>query len=84
MAGKPIDMNKLRKVLKLYTQGKSKSFISDYLRLSRNTVKKYIKQFNGLKVTFEDLAQMDDAKLEELFINTQLQEIPRRQNCKLK
>ncbi len=76
MAGKPIDMNKLRKVLKLYTQGKSKSFISDYLRLSRNTVKKYIKQFNELKVTFEDLTQMDDAKLEELFINTQLQETP--------
>jgi len=73
MAGKPIDMNKLRIVLKLYAQGKSKSFISDYLRLSRNTVKKYIKQFVALRITFEDLAQMDDAKLEELFIKTQTQ-----------
>ncbi len=71
MAGKPIDMNKLRIVLKLYAQGKSKRFISDYLRLSRNTVKKYIKQFAALKVTFEDLVQMDDAKLEELFIKAQ-------------
>jgi len=75
MAGKPIDMSKLRKVLKLYTQGKSKSFISDYLNLSRNTVKKYIKQFNELKITFEEVNQMDDAKLEELFIKTQLEEL---------
>jgi transposase len=75
MAGKPIDMSKLRKVLNLYTQGKSKSFISDYLGLSRNTVKKYIKQFNALKVTFEDLREMDDVKLEELFIKAQRQEL---------
>jgi len=66
-------MKKLRLVLKLYAQCKSKSFISDYLRLSRNTVKKYIKQFVALRVTFEDLTQMDDAKLEELFIKTQTQ-----------
>jgi len=75
MAGKSIDMSKLRKVLKLYCQGRSKSFISDYLRLSRNTVKKYIRQFNQLKVSFEDLKEMDDAKLEELFITTQTQEL---------
>lgn len=72
MAGKSIDMNKLKKVLKLHSQGKSKRFISDYLRLSRNTVKKYIKQFSGLKITFEDLTQMDDTKLEELFIKAQV------------
>jgi len=75
MAGKPIDMSRLRKVLKLYTKGKSKSFISKYLRLSRNTVKKYITQYNGLKITFEELDQMDDTKLEELFIKTQLQDL---------
>jgi transposase len=76
MAGKPIDMSKLRKVLKLYTQGKSKSFISDYLRLSRNTVKKYIRQFHELKITLEELNELDDAKLEELFIKTQTQDLP--------
>jgi transposase len=78
MAGKPIDMNKLRIVLKLYTQGKSKGFISDYLRLSRNTVKKYIKQFVALKITFEDLAQMDDSQLEELFIKAQTLDVSPR------
>jgi len=38
MAGKTIDMSKLRKVIKLYAGGKSKVFISTYLGLSRNTV----------------------------------------------
>jgi transposase len=68
MAGKPIDMSKLRKALKLNTQGKSKVFISNYLGISRNTVKKYIKQFGLLKITFDELDQLSDAELEELFI----------------
>ena len=67
MAGKTIDMSKLRKVIKLYVGGKSKVFISTYLGLSRNTVKKYIKQFNGLKVTFEELDRLSDLDLDELF-----------------
>ena len=34
MAGKTIDMSKLRKVIKLHVGGKSKVFISGYLGLS--------------------------------------------------
>ncbi len=71
MAAKPIDMSRLRKVLKLHVQGKSKVFISNYLRLSRNTVKKYIKQFIGLNITFDDLSGLSDVELEELFIKSQ-------------
>jgi transposase len=71
MAGKPIDMSRLRKVLKLHVQGKSKSFISNYLRLSRNTVKKYINQFSKLKITLDELVNIEDKKLEELFISSQ-------------
>lgn len=71
MAAKPIDMSKLRKVIKLHVQGKSKLFISSYLNLSRNTVKKYIRQFIGLKLTFEELNVLDDVKLEELFLKPQ-------------
>lgn len=67
MAGKTIDMSKLRKVIKLYVQGKSKVFISSYLGLSRNTVKKYIKQFSGLKITNEELEKLTDLDLDELF-----------------
>ena len=40
-------MSKVRKVTKFYLNGKSKVFISSYLGLSRNTVKKYIKQFGN-------------------------------------
>ena len=58
-------MNKLRIALKLYCEGKSKLFISNYLRLSRNTVKKYIKQFESLKISFEELSDFDDVKLED-------------------
>ena len=67
MAAKTIDMSKLRKVIKFYVQGKSKVFISSYLGLSRNTVKKYIKQFSGLKLTYEDLDKLTDTALDELF-----------------
>ena len=42
MANKVTDMSKIRKVIKFHCGGKSKLFISDYLSLSRNTVKKYI------------------------------------------
>ncbi len=70
MAGKTIDMSRLRIVLKLYFQGKSKRFISNYLRLSRTTVKKYISQFERLKLTLGDLEEINNEKLEELFIKT--------------
>ena len=68
MSGKPIDMSKLRNVIKLYTQGKSKIFISEYLQLSRNTVKKYINQFLSSKKTFEELSSLNDLELESLFL----------------
>ena len=78
MGAKPIDMSKLRKVLKLHVQGKSKLFISSYLNLSRNTVKKYIRQFVSLKLTFEELDSLDDLKLEELFLKPQEEELTPR------
>ena len=71
-------MNRLRIVLRLYSQGKSKRFISDYLKLSRNTVRKYILLFEGLMITLEDIQQMDDLKLEALFIKAGEQQLPDR------
>lgn len=68
MAGKPIDMSKLRKTLKLHVQGKSKVFISNYLGISRNTVKKYLRVFEYFKLTFEELDKLSDAELESRFI----------------
>jgi transposase len=69
MANKIIDMRKVRKVITLHHQGKSKVFISKYLSLSRNTVKKYIALYQLLNLSIEDINQKSDAELEEFFIN---------------
>jgi len=60
-------MSKLRTVLKLYCQGQNKLQISTTTRLSRNTVKKYIHAFIGLKTTWEEINQRSDKELNELF-----------------
>lgn len=69
MANKIIDMRKVRKVITLYHQGKSKVFISKYLSLSRNTVKKYVALYQLLNLSIEDIRQKSDSELEELFSN---------------
>jgi hypothetical protein len=45
MANKLTDMSKVRKVIQMHHQGKSKLFISKYLSLSRNTDKKYLRAY---------------------------------------
>lgn len=67
MANKVTDMSKIRKAIKLHCSGKSKQFISRYLTLSRNTVKKYISLFEGESLTLEAINQKTDIELEELF-----------------
>ena len=72
MANKSIVMSKLRRLLQLHNQGKSKLFISKYLDLSRNTVDKYL---TILKITgkpVEDLLLLDDIRLEKVFIKKQV------------
>jgi len=68
MANKPIVMSKLRRVLQLYHQGKSKKFISEYLGLSRNTVDKYITQCLLLEKPIEEIIALSDLDLEKLLI----------------
>src|SRR6218665_321663 len=67
MANNPINMTKLRHVLKLYCQGQNKLQIATTTGLSRNTVKKYLRAFVGLKTTWEDLSKLSDKELDELF-----------------
>lgn len=70
MANKPIVMSKLRKILQLYLKGKSKQFISKYLGISRNTIKKYLRQFSKLGLSAEELDQLSDLELEKLFVES--------------
>ena len=67
MANKLTDMSKIRKAIKFNCGGKSKLFISQYLSLSRNTVKKYISLFEVQGLTLEDINQKTDLELETLF-----------------
>lgn len=67
MANKITDMSKIRKVIKFHCNGKSKLFISNYLSLSRNTVKKYISLFKVMDIAFEEINNKTDAELEALF-----------------
>jgi transposase len=68
MANKQIDMSKIRKVIKFHSDGKSKVFISSYLSLSRNTVKKYISLFKVLDIPFSEFNKKSDAELESIFV----------------
>jgi transposase len=67
MANKLTDMSKIRKAIKLHCSGKSKLFISQYLSLSRNTVKKYLSLFEVQGLTLEQINQKTDLELETLF-----------------
>lgn len=67
MANKVTDMSKIRKTIKFHCSGKSKLFISKYLSLSRNTVKKYISLYHILDLTIDDINQKTDDELEQLF-----------------
>ena len=59
----------------MYHQGSSKLFISKYLSLSRNTVKKYIALYQLLNLKIEDINQRTDAELEDLFCNSKTQTV---------
>ncbi|MEQ8680792.1 MAG: IS21 family transposase [Cyclobacteriaceae bacterium] len=60
-------MSKIRKVILLYNQGRSKLFISEYLSLSRNTVDKYLTHSKLLGIDSDRLESMTDLELDVLF-----------------
>jgi transposase len=81
MANKLIDMSKVRKVIQLHQQGKSKLFISKYLSLSRNTVKKYIALYQMLNLSPDAIKQKSDVELEALFVSNKEPELlPKMKN----
>jgi transposase len=75
MANKITDMSKIRKVIKFYSSGKSKLFISSYLSLSRNTVKKYISLFEAQGLSLELINEKTDAELELLFSHNTVESV---------
>lgn len=67
MANKRIDMLNIKQLLRLYTQGVSKIKISTQLGISRNTAKKYIGIFHEHRLTYEELLELSDDDLLDLF-----------------
>lgn len=67
MANNPITMNKVREILRLYTQGVSKLGISQQTGTARNTLKKYIRNFRVSGLTYDKIACMTDKELDDRF-----------------
>lgn len=68
MANNPISMIKIRQILRLYTQGYSKLKIAEQTGIARNTLKKYIKEFDKAGLRFEEINKLSDKDLEDLFV----------------
>lgn len=68
MPNKPIEMYKIRQILRLYAGGKGSKFISKTTGVARNTIKKYLIQFASLRLTIEEVEKMSDGKLASAFL----------------
>ena len=61
-------MSNIRHILRLHTQKRSKTEIIVQTGIPRNTLKKYIRDFKESELTFEEINELSDADLEELFV----------------
>lgn len=67
MSNNPIKMNKLRTIIRLYEDQTGLKTIAALSRTSRNTVKKYVRKWNSLGMSYEIFQQKSDSELYELF-----------------
>jgi transposase len=67
MANQRINMSKIRYILRLYSQGRSKLQISMHGGVSRNTLKTYIKLFEESGLSFSQIDELSDKELEQMF-----------------
>lgn len=67
MSNKLISMSKIKQILRCYAQGKGTKSISSMLGISRNTVKKYLHDFQGLEVSYDHALSLSESELYQLF-----------------
>jgi len=67
MANSTISMSKVRKILRMYSQGRSIMSIAAQADASRNTVKKYLGAFKDSGFAFEEVDALDDKELDDFF-----------------
>jgi len=70
MANLTISMSKIRKILRMNSQGRSTRFIAAQIDSSRNTVRKYLAALKKSGFTFEEVNNLNDKELEDLFGKT--------------
>ena len=75
MANNPVSMSKIRQILRLHSQGRSKLLIAKQTGVSRNTLKKYLKEFEQSGLSFNEVNELGDKDLEDLFIKPEEQPI---------
>jgi len=68
MSNKPIEMFKIRQVLRLYADGRGSKFINKTTGIARNTIKKYLLLFVQLRLTIERVEAMSDKQLAKAFL----------------
>ena len=73
----PLKMNKLRTIIRLYTERVGLRAIAEMARTSRNTVKKYVNKWNTQSLTYEEFLAKSDAELYALFC---IEEVPEEPN----
>ena len=67
MSNNLIHMKKARLIIRLYTEGVSKKSISEKSGCTRNTVKKYIREFIALGMSYESFEKLSNTQMERLF-----------------
>ena len=60
-------MSRIKQILRMYAGGAGKKQISVTTGVARNTVKKYLKRFVSLKITYADVDAMSDHEIDRLF-----------------
>ncbi|TDE18536.1 IS21 family transposase [Dyadobacter psychrotolerans] len=67
MANSTISMSKIRQILRMYSQGRSKLSIAEQTGVSRNTAKKYMATYDASGLTFEQINSLNDKELDDFF-----------------
>lgn len=67
MPNTPLKMNKLRTIIRLYTDRVGLRAILELARTSRNLVKRYVNRWNTLNLSYEEFIAKSGVELYELF-----------------
>ena len=74
-------MSKIKHLLQLYFQGRSKLLISEQTGIARNTIKKYLQTYLDSGLSMDELLKLSEKQLETLFLKTDHKPINEKQQA---